>query len=130
MTITISVSIDVPNLAEGIAFYCAAFGLSKKSEPVPGVAVLHGLNVELCLLEKLPGSKPSPITSDRRKFERHWTPVHLDFHVDDLRAALDRVEAHGAKREQVFEHADHGSAAFCSDPFGNGFCLLQRACKP
>ena len=38
MTITISVSIDVPVLAEGVAFYCAAFGLSKKSEPVPGVA--------------------------------------------------------------------------------------------
>ena len=126
MTITISVSIDVPGLAEGVAFYCAAFGLSKKSEPVPGVAVLHGLNVELCLLEKPPGSKPSPITVDRRKFERHWTPVHLDFHVDDLHAALERVEALGAKREQVFEHAGYGSAAFCS-PFGHGFCLLQRA---
>jgi len=126
MTITISVSIDVPSLAEGVAFYCAAFGLSKKSEPVPGVAVLHGLNLELCLLEKPAGSKPSPSTIDRRKFERHWTPVHLDFHVDDLHAALERVEALGAKREQVFEHAGHGSAAFCSDPFGHGFCLLQR----
>src|SRR3954468_7276444 len=82
MTITMSVSLDVPNLAEGVAFYCGAFGLSKKSEPVPGVAVLHGLNIELCLLEKPPGSKPSPGTGDRRNFERHWTPVHLDFHVD------------------------------------------------
>jgi len=129
MTITISVSIDVPVLAEGVAFYCAAFGLSRKSEPVPGVAVLHGLNVELCLLEKPPGSKPSPSTLDRRKLERHWTPVHLDFHVDDLHAALERVEALGARREQVFEHAGHGRAAFCSDPFGHGFCLLQRASK-
>ena len=127
MTITISVSIDVPGLAEGVAFYCAAFGLSKASEPVPGVAVLRGLNVELCLLEKPPGSKPSPSTIDRRQFERHRTPVHLDFHVDDLHAALERVEALGAKREQVFEHAGHGSAAFCSDPFGHGFCLLERA---
>ena len=129
MTITVSVSIDVPDLAEGVAFYCAAFGLSKTSEPVPGVAVLHGLNVELCLLEKPPGSKPSPSTIDRRKLERHWTPVHLDFHVDDLHTALERVEALGAKREQLFEHAGHGSAAFCSDPFGHGFCLLQRARK-
>jgi len=127
MTMSASVSIDVPNLAEGVAFYCAAFGFSKKSEPVPGVvAVLHGLNIELCLLEKHVGSKPSPETSDSRKYERHWTPVHLDFHVDDLHATLRHVEALGAKREQVFENPEHGSAAFCSDPFGHGFCLIAR----
>ena len=129
MTITVSVSVDVPSLAQGVAFYCAAFGFSKKSETVPSVAVLHGLNIELCLLEKPAGSKPSPATADRRKFERHWTPVHLDFHVGDLRAALQRVEAHGAKCEQIFENPEHGSAAFCSDPFGNGFCLLERKGK-
>ena len=129
MTMTASIGIDVPSLAEGVAFYCGAFGFSKKSEPVPGVAVLHGLNVELCLLEKPAGSTPSPDTADRRKFERHWTPVHLDFHVDDLHATLARVEALGARREQVFENPEHGSAAFCSDPFGHGFCLLQRKAK-
>ena len=52
--------------------------------------------------------------------------MHLDFHVDNLRAALQHVEALGAKREQVFENPEHGSAAFCSDPFGHGFCLLER----
>ena len=127
MTTTVSISIDVPSLAEGAAFYCAAFGFSKKSEPVPGlVAVLQGLNVELCVLEKPTGSRPSPDTTDRRKLERHWTPVHLDFHVDDLHAALQRVESLGARREQVFENPEHSSAAFCSDPFGHGFCLIQR----
>ena len=129
MTITASVSIDVPHLAQGVAFYCAAFGFSKTSEPVPGVAVLHGLNIELCILEKPAGSKPSPNTSDRRRYERHWTPVHLDFHVEDLQLALERAEAHGATREQVFENPEHGSAVFCSDPFGNGFCLLERRGK-
>jgi len=129
MTISVSVSIDVPSLAEGIAFYCAAFGFSKKAEPVPGVAVLGGLNVELVLLEKPAGSQPSPKTKDRRTFERHWTPVHLDLHVDDLHAALEKVEALGAMREQVFENPEHGSAAFCSDPFGHGFCLIARKAK-
>ena len=129
MTMTVSVSIDVPSLEQGVAFYCAAFGFSKMSEPLPGVAVLHGLNIELCLLEKPAGSKPSLNTDDRRKFERHWTPVHLDFHVDDLHASLQRVEALGAKREQVFENPEHGSAAFCGDPFGHGFCLLERRSK-
>lgn len=130
MSITVSVSIDVPNLAEGVAFYCAAFGFSKKSEPVPGVAVLTGPGADLCLLEKPAGSRPSPETSDRRRYERHWTPVHLDFHVDDLHASLQRVEALGARREQLFENPEHGSAAFCRDPFGHGFCLLQGPSKP
>ena len=129
MTVTVSVSIDVPNLSQGVAFYCAAFGFSKKAEPVPGVAVLHGLNMELCLLEKPAGSMPSPHTNDRRSYGRHWTPVHLDFHVDDLHLALQRLEAQGAKREQVFDNPEHGSAAFCTDPFGNGFCLLERKAK-
>ena len=97
MTITVSISIDVPSLAQGVAFYCAAFGFSKNSEPVSGVAVLDDLNIELCLLEKPYGSKPSPKTNDRREFERHWTPVHLDFHVEDLHASLQRVEALGAR---------------------------------
>jgi predicted enzyme related to lactoylglutathione lyase len=126
MTITVSISIDVPSLAEGVAFYSDAFGFTKKAEPVPGVAVLQGLDLELCLLEKPAGSRPAPDTDDRRKYERHWSPVHLDFHVDDLHIALERVLALGAKREQVFEHPEHGSAAFCSDPFGHGFCLLER----
>ncbi len=127
--ITASVSVDVPSLEDGVAFYCSAFGFAKKSEPLPGLAVLHGLNIELCLLEKPAGSIPSSNTSDRRKFERHWTPVHLDFHVDDLHATLERVEALGARREEVFENPEHGSAAFCSDPFGHGFCLIQRKGK-
>lgn len=126
MSITASISIDVPNMAAGIAFYTAAFGFTVKMQPMPTVAVLGGLNIELCLLEKPAGSKPAPNTDDQRTFERHWTPVHLDFHVDDLAAALARVEALGAKREQVFENTEHGSAAFCSDPFGHGFCLLER----
>ena len=92
MNTTVSVSIDVPTLVQGVEFYCGAFGFSKHSQPVPGVAVLRGLNIELCLLEKLAGSKPSPSTSDQRKYERHWTPVHLDFHVENLQVALQLVE--------------------------------------
>lgn len=126
MTTTVSISIDVPSLAEGVAFYSAAFGFRKKAEPFPGLAVLEGLNVELCLLEKPAGSKPAPETEDQRRYERHWSPVHLDFHVDDLRTTLERVLALGAKQEQIFENTEHGSAAFCSDPFGHGFCLLER----
>jgi predicted enzyme related to lactoylglutathione lyase len=81
------------------------------------------------LLEKPAGSKPAPDSDDRRQYGRHWTPVHLDFHVDDLPATLERVLALGAKREQLFENHEHGSIAFCSDPFGHGFCLIERKHK-
>jgi predicted enzyme related to lactoylglutathione lyase len=46
--------------------------------------------------------------------------------VKDLDAALARAVAAGAVKEQVFRNAEHGSAAFCSDPFGHGFCLIQN----
>ena len=39
--ITLSVSIDVPSLEEGIRFYADAFGLTKVSEPYPGVVILR-----------------------------------------------------------------------------------------
>ena len=123
---SISVSIDVPSLADGIAFYGQAFGFEVSARPVPGVAVLKLGSASLCLLEKKEGSKPSPHTTDTRRYDRDWTPVHLDLHVPDLDAALARAIAAGARQEQVFRDAEHGSAAFCNDPFGHGFCLLQR----
>lgn len=126
MAIAVSISVDVPALEEGIRCYCTAFELAEKSRPMPGLAVLTGAGTELCLLEKRAGSRAAPDAADTRRYERHWSPVHLDFHVDDLKQALARVERAGGKREQLFENAAHGSAAFCSDPFGHGFCLLER----
>ena len=126
MTSSVSVSIDVPNLEAGIEFYSAAFGFAKKSVPVQGVAVLEGLNIELCLLEKTAGTKPAINSVETRRYSRHWTPVHLDIHVGNLQEALTRALKAGAVKEQVFENSEHGSAAFCSDPFGHGFCLIQR----
>jgi predicted enzyme related to lactoylglutathione lyase len=124
--ISIEVCIDVPELAKGVAFYGAAFGFAKVAEPYPGVAVLKAGETLITLLQKAAGSKPSSNTSDVRRYERHWTPVHIDFHVDDVKAALEKAIAAGAIREQFYDSDQHGSIAFCADPFGNGFCLLQR----
>ena len=127
--ISISIGIDVPDLAEGVRFYSQAFGFARRAEPLPGVVVLAAGNTEICLLEKRAGSRPSPRASDTRRYERHWTPVHLDLHVDDLKAALAKALAAGATKEQIFENPEHGSVAFCADPFGHGFCLIQRKRK-
>lgn len=124
--VSVSVSIDVPNLEQGINFYSATLGFAKVAEPYPGVIVLRAGDMSICLLEKPPGSKPSPNTADIRGYHRHWTPVHLDFHVDDLGEAIDRAVAAGAVVEQKFD-TPNGAAAFCSDPFGHGFCLIAHA---
>ena len=126
MTTTVSVSIDVPDLAAGIAFYTNAFGFVESAKPFPGLVVLKAGDTEICLLEKSSGSRPSINATDTRRYERHWTPVHLDVHVDDLDAALAQAITAGATQEQVFRNSSHGSAAFCCDPFGHGFCLIQR----
>jgi len=126
---SVSVSVDVPNLAEGIRFYGDAFGFSKIAEPVPGVVVLRTGDSEICLLEKPAGSQPSPDTRETRRYERHWTPVHMDIHVDDFRAVLAQALAAGATQEQIFVGPKHPSVAFCSDPFGHGFCIIERRRK-
>jgi predicted enzyme related to lactoylglutathione lyase len=124
--ISVSVSIDVPSLADGERFYASAFGFAKSSEPIPGVAVLRAGAAEICLLEKKAGTQPSKGTRDARRYERHWTPVHMDFHVDELKSALAKAIAAGATQEQLFENPGYPSVAFCSDPFGHGFCIIER----
>ena len=124
--ISVSVSIDVPSLDEGIRFYSSAFGFETRAAPIPGLVVMRAGDAEICLLEKRAGTKPAPGSADERRYERHWTPVHMDIHVDDFAGALERAIAAGAKREQLFEDARHGSVAFLSDPFGHGFCLIER----
>ncbi len=122
----IEICIDVPDLASGVRFYNEAFGFAVAAKPYPGVAVLAAGAARITLLEKHEQTKPSPHTADVRRYARHWTPVHLDFHVDDVKAALDRAVQAGATAEQVFDGHGFGPTAFCADPFGNGFCLLQR----
>jgi uncharacterized glyoxalase superfamily protein PhnB len=102
-----------------VRFYSEAFGF-RKSEPVPDVVVLRVGEFEMRLLEKPAGSSPSIQSQQQRHYERHWTLVHVDIHVGNLKEVLASALMAGAKQEQLFENPEHGSAAFCSDPFGHG----------
>jgi predicted enzyme related to lactoylglutathione lyase len=75
-------------------------------------------------MEKPAGTKPAMGSDDVRRYERHWTPVHIDFHVDSFEADLARALSAGAKCEQKFDAPGRPPIAFCSDPFGNGFCIV------
>lgn len=121
----VGITIDVPDIAAGLAFYGAVFGFAEVARPAPVYAVIGAEGVLLGLKEAPAGSAPTPASGPVRDYGRHWTPVHLDFHVADLQATLRALLRAGGKIEQ--EHAGaHGrpAVAFCSDPFGHGFCVL------
>ena len=122
---SVSVSVDVPSLEEGIRFYGEAFGFEKVSEPYPGVAVIRAEGAQLLLLAKGARSTPCPAPGATRHYDRHWTFVHFDFHVDEFKCALKRAIRAGATQEQLFEVQGRPSVAFCCDPFGHGFCLIE-----
>ena len=126
----ITASIDVPSLAEGMAFFGAAFGFVEMARPHPGYAVLGAGDATIGLLAKPAGSHPAKGSDDVRRYERHWTPAHLDFRVDDFDATLDRALAAGARTEQVHRVPGYPPVAFCSDPFGHGFCIVGLRSLP
>lgn len=117
------INIDVPDLAAGVRFYADAFGLTVARRIGSGVVELGGLQAPVYLLHKPPGSIGAG--GDARRYERHWTPVHLDMIVDDLDAALARAAEAGAVAETPVRTEPWGKLVVLSDPFGHGLCLLQ-----
>lgn len=119
------VNIDIDDLERGIAFYEAAFGLAVgRRFGDLGVEMLGG-PAPLFLLVKNSGTAASAATAQQRTYRRHWTPVHLDFVVEDIEAAVDKAVAAGATLEQPTATHSWGRLALLADPFGHGFCLIE-----
>jgi predicted enzyme related to lactoylglutathione lyase len=118
-------NIDVPDLAAAIEFYTSALGLRVGRRFGTFGAELLGASSAIYLLEKPAGSAPVPAAHQLRDYSRHWTPVHLDFVVPDIEAAVRRAIAAGARQEGEMRTHVWGRIAVFADPFGNGFCLLQ-----
>jgi|SRR5271166_164647 len=123
MAMDLLLNIDVPNLAQGVAFYAEAFGLVVTRRLGAEVAELSGLPVRLYLLQRPEGSLGAG--KDPRRYNRHWTPVHIDVVVDDIEAAVIRATTAGARAETEIRVETWGKIAVLSDPFGHGFCLIQ-----
>jgi predicted enzyme related to lactoylglutathione lyase len=121
---SVHVSIDVPELEAGLRFYAEVFGFEETARPFPAMAILDANNVSVCMHAKAAGSKSSSGGAEQRRYERHWTPVHLDLHVQDFDGVLEKVRAGGGAIENEYRTQGPMPAAFCSDPFGNGFCVI------
>ena len=119
------VNIDVPDIAAGIAFYTTALGLSVGRRFGDDFVELVGRAAPIYLLRKDSGTPIGPAGGDVRRYERHWTPIHLDFVVDDLDQARALVLAAGAVQEGETCDAPYGRLAMFADPFGHGFCLIE-----
>jgi uncharacterized glyoxalase superfamily protein PhnB len=120
----ILINIDVPELRAGIDFYCNALPLELSRILGEDVAELVGASSVLYLLQNREGSRPAQMLVNGRDYHRHWTPVHLDFVVDDVYAAAKRAIAAGAMQESDCVAWRGSKCISFSDPFGHGFCLI------
>lgn len=121
----LSINIDVADLDKGVGFYAAAAGLTPVSRFGESAVELAGAGVPVYLLHKPSSHPPFPGATANRDYARHWTPVHVDFIVDDVQQAMDRALGAGARVEAPIESFPWGRMALLSDPFGNGFCLIE-----
>lgn len=119
------VNIDVPDIERAVTFYTQGLGLVVGRRFDAAFIELLGGDAPIYLLEKATATSPFRGASTSRDYGPHWTPVHLDFVVDDLDVALERVVRAGATREGGVSEQAYGRLALCHDPFGHGLCLLE-----
>src|SRR5688572_32902112 len=85
------INIDVPDLVSATAFYQHALGLKINRFLDDDTAELAGSSSLIYLLAKPGGSSSAGENGDKRRYLRHWTPVHIDFEVDNLEEATTRA---------------------------------------
>ena len=122
--VKLSVSIDVSDLKQAEDFYIEALGC-KKLRDQGGMSVISVENCDIYLQEKKAGSKAVPTEAIERNYSRHWTPVHIDFLAENINEIVERVLKLGGRHEGG-DSGEWGSIAYCSDPFGNGFCIIKE----
>ena len=122
------ICIDVDNMDRAVEFYTKALGLRTGRRFKSDFVEILGAGSPIDLLFNAPGTRP--IASGQgsesvRTYQRHWTPVHLDFVVEDIDAAVDRLLRHGAVLEMPVAERVWGRIAGLADPFGHGIDLLE-----
>ena len=117
--------IEVTESARGIEFHCDGLGLTVKRRLSPRWIELAGANLPIFLLANRPTVADLGTVKVPRSFERHWTPVHLDFIVSDLDTMISRLTDLGGSLDRETKNREYGRIANMADPFGNGFDLIE-----
>src|SRR3954451_9465646 len=121
----VHVYIEIDDLERGIAFYVEGLGLSVARRLTPHWVELAGAQMPIHLLARPEPQFESGEHVLRKDFGRHWTPIHLDFVVDDLDVAVERAVHAGATIERHVAHPGLWRLAALADPFGRGFDLIE-----
>ncbi len=125
MTLSLLVNIDVDDLEKAAEFYCSALPLQIGRRFGQSAVELLGASTPIYLLAKAEGTVAFAANGRRRNYQRHWTPVHLDFVVEAIDAALERARHAGARLEGAVRTNSWGKIAMLADPFGHGICLIE-----
>lgn len=119
------INIDVPDIEKAISFYTTAlpFRLGRRFDFE--CVELLGLSSPVYLLKKDAGTIPFPGGRVVRTYYRHWSPLHMDFVVDNIGEARKKLLEAGAVEEVPLKQEKYGLIAMFRDPFGHGLCLIQ-----
>lgn len=117
----IGIAIDVDDVDRAVAFYRDGLGLRLLENGKGWARMALG---EQTFFLGIPWGPKGRIKLD---YGRHWTPVHLDFVVDDFDACVERALKAGAQLDRpLMRRSELGDMANITDPAGNGFDLIQR----
>jgi catechol 2,3-dioxygenase-like lactoylglutathione lyase family enzyme len=124
--VKLEICIDVDDVDRAVEFYARGLGLAV-AEHQRDWAQLR-LGEQVFWIMKIAAGPSGPVTRDYR---RHWTPVHLDFLVDDVDEAVARALAAGGRLDrEISRQREPGNTradvANLSDPAGNGVDLVRR----
>jgi predicted enzyme related to lactoylglutathione lyase len=122
---TVRICIDVPDVGRAVGFYRDTFGLGSIQRD--GFVELVGAPVPIDILPREAGSRTAAAANAERKYERHWTPVHVDFVVEDVDEVIERAVRLGARLESGPMDQPFGRIAQLADPFGHGLCIIQMS---
>jgi predicted enzyme related to lactoylglutathione lyase len=125
--LTVHGYVEVADLERGISFYSETLGLTLKRRLSAAWVELEGAGMPIFLLGNRPPVADLGGKKVARSFERHWTPVHLDFIVDDLDRTVGRALELGGSIDREVQSRAYGRIANMADPFGNGFDLIEFA---
>jgi predicted enzyme related to lactoylglutathione lyase len=128
MSMELRICIDVDDMDRAVTFYTKGLGLQVGRRFKSDFVEILGAGSPIDLLFNAPGTRPiskGPGSESVRSYKRHWTPVHLDFVVDDIDTAIARLQQHGAVLEMPVAERVWGRIAGLSDPFGHGLDLLE-----
>lgn len=90
-----------------------------------GSKCLAARRQSIYLLAKKAGTPASDAAPQVRSYERHWTPIHLDFVVEEFESAIEKALQAGARLEKSVATQEWGKLAPCQSRLGTGSVLYS-----